>query len=250
MIKATDIIVGYPSGHAAGRPLASIYPDRAHGEGDVAAGRPLASICPDRARSAARQRSTLPHANGATGIAGPLSFSFEDGECVMLRGRNGSGKTTLMKTLAGLLKPLSGSFETGGEAVLVPTRIPKVKGFTVEEFIRTGMLADFGAFKRLDKRSESDIAEAIRMMDLNALSAKDISKISDGEFQKACIATALTKKANVIMLDEPTAFLDVENRIMVLQTLQRLAHETGSTVIFSTHDIHDGAIYSDTVLAL
>ncbi len=155
-----------------------------------------------------------------------------------------------MKTLAGVLKPLSGSFETGGEAVLVPTRIPKVKGFTVEEFIRTGMLAEFGAFKRLDKRSESDIAEAIRMMDLNALSTKDISKISDGEFQKACIATALTKKANVIMLDEPTAFLDVENRIMVLQTLQRLAHETGSTVIFSTHDIHDGVIYSDTVLAL
>ena len=216
MIKATDIIVGYPSRRAASRP-----PE---------------SICPDRARSAARQRSTLPPS-----VAGPLSFSFEDGECVMLRGRNGSGKTTLMKTLAGLLKPLSGSFETGGEAVLVPSRIPKVKGFTVEEFIRTGIM---------DNRSESDIAEAIRMMDLDALSTKDISKISDGEFQKACIATALTKKANVIMLDEPTAFLDVENRIMVLQTLQRLAHETGSTVIFSTHDIHDGAIYSDTVLAL
>ena len=172
MIKATDIIVGYPSGRAASRPPASICPDRAHGEGDVAAVRPLASICPDRVRSAARQRSTLPPS-----VAGPLSFSFEDGECVMLRGRNGSGKTTLMKTLAGLLKPLSGSFETGGEAVLVPTRIPKVKGFTVEEFIRTGMLAEFGAFKRLDKRSESDIAEAISMMDLNALSTKDIYKI-------------------------------------------------------------------------
>ena len=56
---------------------------------------------------------------GTTGtpVAGPLSFSFADGECVMLRGRNGSGKTTLMKTLAGLLPPLSGSFETGGEAL-------------------------------------------------------------------------------------------------------------------------------------
>ena len=64
-------------------------------------------------------------------VAGPLSFSYADGECVMLRGRNGSGKTTLMKTIAGLLKPVSGTIETGGEAVLVPTRIPKVKGFTV-----------------------------------------------------------------------------------------------------------------------
>ena len=230
MIKATDIIVGYPSGHAAGRPLASIYPDRA--------------------RSAARQRSTLPHANGATGIAGPLSFSFEDGECVMLRGRNGSGKTTLMKTLAGLLKPLSGSFETGGEAVLVPTRIPKVRGFTVEEFIRTGMLAESGTFRKLDRGAESRVEEAIRMMELNKLSDKDLSQISDGEFQKACVAAALTRRANVLMLDEPTAFLDVENRVMVLQTLQRIAHETGTTIIFSTHDIHDGALYSDTVLAL
>ena len=52
------------------------------------------------------------------------------------------------------------------------------------------------------------------------------------------------------MLDEPTAFLDVENRVMVLQTLLRLAHETGTTIIFSTHDIHDGSLYSDSVLAL
>ena len=88
-------------------------------------------------------------------VAGPLSFSFADGECVMLRGRNGSGKTTLMKTMAGILKPLSGSFETCGQAVLVPTRIPKVKGFTVEEFVRTGMLATAGSFRRLDRDSRT-----------------------------------------------------------------------------------------------
>lgn len=183
-------------------------------------------------------------------VAGPLSFSFADGECVMLRGRNGSGKTTLMKTIAGILKPLSGSFETGGQAVLVPTRIPKVKGFTVEEFVRTGMLATAGSFRRLDRESEKALVEAISMMELETLASKDLSRISDGEFQKACIAAALTRKANVLMLDEPTAFLDVENRVMVLKTLQRLAHETGTTIIFSTHDVHDGALYSDSVLAL
>ena len=168
----------------------------------------------------------------------------------MLRGRNGSGKSTLMKTIAGQLLPLSGTIETGGEAILVPTRIPKVKGFTVEDFIRSGMLAESGAFKRLNKEAERRVAEAIRMMELNHLADKDLSQISDGEFQKACIATALTRKSNVMMLDEPPAFLDVENRVMVLKTLRRLAHETCSTVIFSTHDIHDGALYSDAVLAL
>ena len=69
---------------------------------------------------------------GTTGtpVAGPLSFSFADGECVMLRGRNGSGKTTLMKTLAGLLPPLSGSFETGGEAL----RQAQVGALTLQQF--------------------------------------------------------------------------------------------------------------------
>ncbi|MBR7004974.1 MAG: ABC transporter ATP-binding protein [Bacteroidales bacterium] len=193
-----------------------------------------------------------------TAVAGPLSFSFADGECVMLRGRNGSGKTTLMKTLAGLLPSISGSFETGGEAlrqarvdaILVPTRIPKVKGFTVREFIRIGMLASLGSFRKPDQDAERSLEEAVQMMELDSLAGKDISRISDGEFQKACIAAALTRKANVLMLDEPTAFLDVENRITVLQTLQRLAHETGTTVMFSTHDIHDGALYSDATLAL
>jgi iron complex transport system ATP-binding protein len=168
----------------------------------------------------------------------------------MLRGRNGSGKTTLMKTIAGLLKPVSGTIDTGGEAVLVPTRIPKVKGFTVDEFVRTGMLATAGSFRKLDDESEKAIREAISMMELDGLAAKDLSRISDGEFQKACIAAALTRKANVLMLDEPTAFLDVENRVMVLKSLQRLAHETGATVLFSTHDIHDGALYSDSELTL
>ena len=112
------------------------------------------------------------------------------------------------------------------------------------------MLASLGSFRKLDQDAERSLEEAVQMMELDSLAGKDISRISDGEFQKACIAAALTRKANVLMLDEPTAFLDVENRITVLQTLQRLAHETGTTVMFSTHDIYDGALYSDATLAL
>ncbi len=189
-----------------------------------------------------------PVGSPGTIVTGPLSFSYSDGECIMLRGRNGSGKTTLMKTLAGLLPPLSGSYEAGGKTILVPTRIPKVKGFTVKEFVRAGMLAEYGSFRKLDGDAVKAIDDAMGMMELDSLSGKDISMISDGEFQKACIAAALTRKANVLMLDEPTAFLDVENRVMVLQTLQRLAHDTDTTVLFSTHDIHDGTLYSDAVI--
>lgn len=202
-------------------------------------------------------------------VAGPLSFEFRDGECVMLRGANGSGKSTLLKTLAGLLKPLSGSFSANGQTVMVPTHIPKVKGFTVREFIRTSFLKGTNIFGKLDKEAEAEVEKAIVALELEPLADKDLSRVSDGEFQKACIATALTRKAGVILLDEPTAFLDVDNRIMVLKTLQGIAHGdfgastlatvpaasesrflAGPTVIFSTHDIHDGEKFSDSTLKL
>lgn len=183
-------------------------------------------------------------------IKGPLSFEYPDGQSVMLCGPNGSGKSTLMKTVAGLIPPLSGGFEAGGEVVMIPTRIPKVKGFTVREFIRTGLSAASGTFGKLSPEAERSLEDSVRTLGLEALGDKDISLISDGEFQKACVASALTRKANVILLDEPTAFLDVDNRIMVLKTLLELAHTTGTTVIFSTHDIHDGARFSDTTLSL
>ena len=183
-------------------------------------------------------------------VSGPLTFEYPDGQSVMLQGPNGSGKSTLMKTIAGLLPPLSGGFSAGGPVVMVPTHIPKVKGFSVREFIRTSMFSASGIFRELDSGAETAMENAIRTLGLDSLADKDISLISDGEFQKACIATALTRKANVILLDEPTAFLDVDNRIMVLRTLQELAHGTGTTVIFSTHDIYDGARFSDATLSL
>lgn len=183
-------------------------------------------------------------------VAGPLTFEYPDGRSVMLCGPNGSGKSTLMKTLAGLLPPLSGGFSAGGAVVMVPTHIPKVKGFSVKEFIRTSLFSSSGLFRKLNAESERLVEEAIRTLGLERLADKDISLISDGEFQKACIATALTRKADVILLDEPTAFLDVDNRVMVLRTLQELARGTGTTVIFSTHDIYDGARFSDATLDL
>lgn len=183
-------------------------------------------------------------------VCGPLSFEYSDGQSVMLCGPNGSGKSTLMKTIAGLLPPISGRFSAGGTIVMVPTHIPKVKGFSVKEFIRTSLFTASGTFRKLNLEAETTLEESIRTLGIGSLSDKDISLISDGEFQKACIATALTRKANVILLDEPTAFLDVDNRVMVLRTLQNLARDTGTTVIFSTHDIYDGSRFSDATLDL
>ncbi len=167
-----------------------------------------------------------------------ISFGLAQGECVLLAGPNGAGKTTLLKALA-----------TEG-AILIPTNIPKVKGFSVEAFIRTGCYRESDWRGRISKEVEGRMEEALRMLGIEKLRKRDISTLSDGEFQKACLATGLTRKAEVLLLDEPTAHLDVENRIDVLRTLREVARKTGTAVLFSSHDLHDALQVADRVFAL
>ena len=167
-----------------------------------------------------------------------IAFSLAPGECLLLAGPNGSGKSTLLRTL------------TGEGKVLIPTGIPKVKGFTVREFVRTGCYRESNWAGRLRPAAEKRLAEALEMMGLGGMAERDICTLSDGEFQKACIAVGLTRQAKVLLLDEPTAFLDVENRLMVLRTLRDVAQQTGTTIVFSSHDLHDALLVAHRVLAI
>jgi iron complex transport system ATP-binding protein len=167
-----------------------------------------------------------------------ISFELAPGECVLLAGPNGTGKTTLLKALA------------AEGVVLIPTNIPKVKGFTVEAFVRTGCYRESDWRGRISKEVEGRLDEALKMLGIKELRKRDISTLSDGEFQKACLATGLTRRAEVLLLDEPTAHLDVENRIDVLRTLREVARKTGTAVLFSSHDLHDALQVADRVFVL
>ena len=92
--------------------------------------------------------------------------------------------------------------------------------------------------------------EALEVLGIQKLKERDISTLSDGEFKKACLAVGLTRQAEVLLLDEPTAFLDVENRVSVLQTLREVARKTGTAVLFSSHDLHDALAVADRVFAI
>ncbi len=173
-----------------------------------------------------------------------IAFSVAPGECLLLAGANGCGKTTLLKALAGEGAP------TPAKCVLIPTGIPKVKGFTVEEFIRTGCYRESDWAGRLRKGTARRMEEALELLGLQALSNRDISTLSDGEFQKACLATGITRGARLLLLDEPTAFLDVGNRLMVLHALQETALRSGTAVIFSSHDLADALEVARRVLAI
>ena len=167
-----------------------------------------------------------------------ISFELAPGECVLLAGPNGCGKTTLLKAL------------TGDRIVLIPTNIPKVKGFTVEGFIETGCYRESDWRGRISREVRGRMEEALELLGMQELKGRDISTLSDGEFQKACLATGLTRMADVLLLDEPTAHLDVENRIDVLRTLREVARKTGTAVLFSSHDLHDALQVADRVFVL
>ena len=92
--------------------------------------------------------------------------------------------------------------------------------------------------------------EALELLGIQSLKKRDIATLSDGEFQKACLAVGLTRKAEVLLLDEPTAFLDVENRVDVLRTLRKAARDTGTSILFSSHDLHNAVKVSDRVFVL
>lgn len=177
--------------------------------------------------------------HGDRTLCSGISFDICEGDCMMLCGANGSGKTTLMKALTGLSE----------EVMMIPARIPKVAGFTLREFARIGCFSQSDMAGKMSDQQEESLDAAIGTLGLTHLADRDISTLSDGEFQKAGLVSALVRNASVILLDEPTAFLDAENRISVLATLREICDRKGIAVIFSTHDLHDGLKVCTKVLA-
>lgn len=191
--------------------------------------------------------------NDGRALTQKMSFRIGVGECILLCGANGIGKSTLLRTLAGVIPAVSGEIGMRGRPVrviLVPARIPKVPGFSVTDFVATSCYRESDWLGRLPAKIRSRILETLETLGIGHLAARDISSLSDGEFQKAAIATALLQQAEVILLDEPTAFLDVDSRESALCTLRKVALGKYVSIIFSSHDIHTAAKYCTRVFGM
>lgn len=178
-------------------------------------------------------------------LYGRLDIDINEGDCIMLCGANGSGKTTFLKSLAA----------SSEEIAMIPARIIKVKGFTLREFIHLSCFKSGGIGGMISEKEDQAIDNALETFSLSHLASRDISTLSDGEFQKGAIAAALARQSRIILLDEPTAFLDAENRKSVLKAIRGICDkESGMkerpAVIFSTHDLHDGLEVANRVMAL
>lgn len=200
--------------------------------------------------------------NGEKVVHKSLNLELWQGELTCLLGLNGSGKSTLLRTLAGFQTPLSGSIYLNGKLFssyseeerslligVVLTDKVYAGGLTVYEMVTLGRYPHTGFWGRLRKCDHEMVEQAIRFANIAHLSERYFSELSDGEKQKVMIAKALAQECPVILLDEPTAFLDINSRIDTMSLLLRMTR-IGKTILLSTHDIDIALQLADTLWLL
>ena len=187
-----------------------------------------------------------------TMVAAKLSATLENGRLTCLLGRNGTGKSTLLRTLADLQKPLDGQIspEFHENCAIVLTEQPDLQNFTVEEVVGLGRTPHTNFWGTLREEDRAFVRHAMQQVDIAHFATADIASLSDGERQKVMIAKALAQQTEVILLDEPTAFLDFVSRREVFLLLHRLAHEQGKAILLSTHEIALADTFADTIWLL
>jgi iron complex transport system ATP-binding protein len=180
-----------------------------------------------------------------------LNFDACDGELVALIGPNGIGKSTFLKTIARLLPKLSGTLQVNGldqdeievsnyaELLsFVSTEIIRVPNFSVYQLVALGRFPYTNWIGNLTNIDKDIIDLSLRLVDLSSLQSKPINEISDGERQRAMIARALAQNTPIIVMDEPTAYLDITNKYDIVHLLGDLTLQQNKTIVFSTHDLN------------
>lgn len=190
---------------------------------------------------------------GTRVIQHDLSFILPDGELIALLGANGCGKSTLLRTLAGLQPPLGGTYSPVANektVALVLTERLSVESATVRDVVAMGRYpytSFLGTLTAADRRIVNEAMEQVGVADLADSFYNDHS---DGEKQRILIAKALAQQTPVILLDEPTAHLDLPSRIKTLNLLHDIAHTQGKTILISTHELDLALRTADRVLLM
>jgi iron complex transport system ATP-binding protein len=192
-----------------------------------------------------------------------VSLDAERGSIVGLLGPNGSGKTTLLKIIAGVLQPQSGGVRIDGTAIdqltrreiarhiaVVPQETHATFDFSVMEMVLMGRYPHLGPFALEGAADQAIARDALAATGTAALEARAFATLSGGEKQRVIIAGALAQASDILLLDEPTAALDLGYQFDVTALLRRLNAERGTTMIVSTHDLNLAAALCDRIVLL
>lgn len=192
-----------------------------------------------------------------------LSFRLYPGELTCLLGANGTGKSTLLRTLSASQPALSGELLVEGKPLsaysekersrtigVVLTDRTQAGGLTVYEVVALGRQPHTGFFGRLTKTDHAIVEEALEAVGISRKAGSYTAELSDGERQKVMIAKALVQECPLILLDEPTAFLDVVSRIEIMTLLHRIAVEQKKAILLSTHDVEQALVLADRLWLL
>ena len=199
---------------------------------------------------------------GTRAVLTDICAELPYGHIAVLVGANGAGKSTLLRAIAGVSAPLSGTVAIDGvspsalnlrrRARLLSTVYTDRSnvGLTVRETVAIGRQPYTGFFGNNTPDDRHRIARALEQVGMAAFADRHLSSLSDGEHQKVMIAKALAQDTPVLLLDEPTSFLDVASRLEILQLLRRLADEESKTILLSTHDIAPALAVADAAWVL
>ena len=185
--------------------------------------------------------------NDSAPVVSSIDAELSDGCFCCLLGRNGTGKSTLLRTIAGLQHPLTGTIERPDSTGIVLTAIPNLLNTKVREMVAYGRLAHTGIWGRLHDEDYAMADEAIRLVGIQDIADRLLSTLSDGEKQKTMIARAIAQQSPLLLLDEPSAFLDYPSRRELMHLLQDLAHIHRKTILLSTHDVELAAASADVL---
>jgi iron complex transport system ATP-binding protein len=193
-------------------------------------------------------------------ILPPLTASAKNGELIAVIGRNGIGKSTLLRTLAGLQQPLGGEIfyndknirdysrmELAQKTGYISTEIVKVSNMSVYDLVALGRFPHTNWIGKIEMKDHEVIMDALEKTSMEPFRRKFISELSDGERQKTMIARILAQDTGIMIMDEPTAFLDVACKYDILHLMRILSNNNDKTIIFSTHDLQMAISQADKI---
>lgn len=196
-------------------------------------------------------------------IVNGIEFEVKQGEILTLIGPNGAGKSTVLKTIAGYLSRLDGTVTIDGEnterisekemakklSVVLTERI-RPELMTCREVVETGRYPYTGNFGILSEKDKEIVGKAIETVSMQYYADSDFSSISDGQRQRVMLARAICQEPEILILDEPTSYLDIHHKIQFLEILRSLAKEKQMAVILSMHELDFAEKISDYVLCI